>query len=204
MTNGTAKKDGAEGGKAKDGTPRRVLWPLIILGVAVIVAGIVLRGHRFPSGTTKVVQTGATSKTTTTTSAAPPSDNLLLGLLGIGAAFVLCGAFYGRISKVTFPGGAIEFLDAQKEAAVAVERAVERRDDQADIEPPAQVAATMLAAARAIEIQRLAQPIVVSAANAAEKGFDAKSLVGQARLSREMWDQIADEALNEILARKTD
>jgi hypothetical protein len=178
-----------------------VNWWLILLGVAVIAGGVLLRGHMFNGGTTTETAQGKPVKVTTST--APPSDSLLLGILGVGAIFVLGGAFYGRISKVTLPGGtAIEFAEAQKQAAAAVERVVGKRSDRdASLDVPAQVAATAIAAAHGLEIRRLAQAEprgVSSLANAAKVSLDVKSLTSGSQLTREMWDSLAEAALNEV------
>jgi hypothetical protein len=180
------------------------MWPLIVLGIVLIIATGVLRDFQFNSGTTTETN-NKNEVTRVSKTKAPPSDALLLGLLGVAAAFVLCGAFYSRISKVSFPGGAIELAEAQKEAAAAVERAVERRGGGKTLEPPAQVAATILTAARAIEIGRVASvepSAVASLASAAKLPFDVEGLTRTGQLTREMWDSLAEAALAEVTAAK--
>jgi hypothetical protein len=184
-----------------------VKWWLAAIGIALIVATGVLRGHQFDSGTTTEKKDGKTI-TKVTEKEAPPSDALLLGLLGLGGLFVLCGAFAGRISKVTLPGGSvIEFAEAQKQAAAAVERVVERGGGQDAPDPPSQVAATTIAAARGFEIWRLASAepaAVTSLATAAKLPLDVKALSENRQLTREMWDSLAEAALAEVARAPSD
>jgi hypothetical protein len=180
-----------------------VVWALLALGVAVIVVALVLGGSQFE--TTKTTERVAGKQTKVTSTTSPPSDALLLGLMGLGGVFVVCAVFYDRISKVTFPGGAeIEFAKAQKEAAAAVDRVIQkRRPEEATPQIAAKVAAaTTLAAARGVQIERLAlsQPDGASSfASVANVPLDVKSLARGGTLSREMWDRLAEAALDEVL-----
>jgi hypothetical protein len=180
-----------------------VVWALLVLGLAVIVTSLVLRGSQIETTTTTEKVGGKVTKVTSTTS--PPSDALLLGLLGLGGVFVVCGVFYDRISKVTFPGGAeIEFAKAQKHAAAAVDRAIQKRKpaEETPVIAAKVAAATTLAAARGVEIERLAvsQPAGASSfASVAKVPLDVKSLARGGTLSREMWDRLAEAALDEVL-----
>jgi hypothetical protein len=55
--------------------------------------------------TTEAIPTG--KKTTTTApDVSRRSEGVTLALLGAGSALLLAGAFFGRISKISFPGGA--------------------------------------------------------------------------------------------------
>jgi hypothetical protein len=113
-------------------TPARALptkpnWPLICLGgalVALFVGGVCLALF---VGSNTVVSGGTSSGGTsagpsTTTAKSVPSDSLLEAVLGAGAALIVVGVLYGRISTIKFPGG-VE-LDLTADESAKVEEAI--------------------------------------------------------------------------------
>jgi hypothetical protein len=100
----------------------RPSWLLVALGGALIVlfmAGVIF--SRAYGGETKETTpvasgtsapTSVTEKTTKTKNA--PSDTLLTAVLASGAALVLGGALYSRISTITLPGGVTVGLTTQE------------------------------------------------------------------------------------------
>lgn len=92
------------------------------------------------SNSDKTTTTGDTRTTTaavpavkTTTTMAPDasrrSEGVTLALVGGGSALLLAGAFFGRISKISFPGGAsIELIADQGDALKEVVNANKEQD----------------------------------------------------------------------------
>lgn len=76
------------------------------------------------SNTTTDTSAGPTWKKTTTKTPQPSrrSESLTLALCGIGAALVLSGAFYGRISKISWGAGSVELADLSDEVAKTVDQ----------------------------------------------------------------------------------
>lgn len=178
---------------------------LVIAGLGLIVAAGVL--HFTKLRTTTTTKTGGGVPPTTTELNEPPSDTFLIGLLGVGVVFVLSGAFFDRITKVTLPGGgAIELARAQAEAARAVDRALERREIAGDPQELAAKAATAtsIAAARAFEITHLAarEPAAAeSLAAVSDLDVDVQEIAKRGRIPQESWDRLAEAALEEVLGR---
>lgn len=103
-------------------TAQKCLAALLMIAGAVLiwaVLDIFLTGGEWLVEDTVTSGEGA-EKTVTTKKY---SDALPLAALGIGALLILCGAFYGRLRKVTLPGGGgLEFA----EAAAKVEKDAEQ------------------------------------------------------------------------------
>jgi hypothetical protein len=125
--------------EARAVTPQTVAKKsLVAIGVALIVlfvAGAVLA--RTVGNTSKETSSAAattagsaqaTSKTTTTKDW--PSDTLLSALLGTGAALVLVGLLYSRITTIKLPGGSEIDLSPDEKKKVA-EKVAKKVQDKA-------------------------------------------------------------------------
>lgn len=120
---------------------------LVVIGGLLIVLVIVVGAvDRFAGSETKEVTTPAKVKgekeEKVTETKAVISDTLLTTLLGAGAALILVGVLYARISAIKLPGGTeIDLLnkDDVKASADAVAKEAEQKNTQ---DPKAIAAAT--------------------------------------------------------------
>jgi hypothetical protein len=104
--------------------------------IALFVAGIVLT--RTVGNTTTKITSSGTTKTTTKTFG---SDTLLTALLATGAALIVVGLLYSRISVIKLPGGAEIALNPDEKKAV--EAKVKEKVEQEQIPPEAAPMLTM-------------------------------------------------------------
>jgi hypothetical protein len=95
---------------------------LVGIGVGLLVVWLIVLGvNRLVGNETKETTqpaakaTEATTKTTKTKELAP--ETLLAGLLGTGAALILVGFLYARISAIKLPGGVEILTEKDKETA---------------------------------------------------------------------------------------
>lgn len=99
------------------------------------------------------VPSAAATETTTSTKGTG-SDTLILGLLALAAFFALIAVYYGRISSITFPGGAVIALnttDASNAVASKIRSSAEpaaRSGKDSTDEPAAHLAGLAAAAGR--------------------------------------------------------
>jgi len=116
--------------EANVATSRKANWWLIALGVllvAIFVGGVwYSRGEGSEtvekSSPVKPGQAEATEKTTMTKDV--PSETLLTAVLSTGAALIIVGALYGRISTIKLPGG-VEVSMSEEAEEKTVKKAVE-------------------------------------------------------------------------------
>lgn len=197
-------------GRERDATtvyapPWQIVWLLLIAGLVVIGLGLGLRA--VATTTSRTTERVAGKETKVTTIQTPFSDTLLVAALGLGGAFVLCGAFYQRIIKVSFAGATVEFAQAQVEASKAMGRLIAAGGITLD-SPEAAAnagAAANLAAARGLEITALANrepSLAQSLVAAANVDVDVRTIAKQKRLPPELWDHLARSALEEVLREK--
>jgi hypothetical protein len=108
-----------------------MMWVLIVLGSLVCVGGILLHFVIGESSQTVRITTnpgGSAGAKVVTTVSTSPSDALLIAIVGIGAVLVVAGAFFPRISSITFPGGGKISLEAIRTLAKkAVDTAAQKR-----------------------------------------------------------------------------
>ena len=90
-------------GRAKDQRLGDPSWPLVLIGVAVVIATAIAVYWAASEGTVVTEVTSGTTKTTTTK--AVPSDTLLGVGLGLGALLILSGILWSRIKTIKGPGG---------------------------------------------------------------------------------------------------
>ncbi len=115
-------------------TSRKANPWLIALGVVLVIcfgAGTV---YARSAGSETVEKAGAgsgdkASKTTTTKNA--PSETLLTTLLGTGAALIIVGALYGRISTIKLPGG-VEVSMSKEAEEKTIKKSVEKHPNEPD------------------------------------------------------------------------
>ena len=189
---------------------RRMTFVLLALGVVFCAGAIAIWFTSYRSVESRVVE-HADGPTKTTTSESRPSDTLIVAMFGFGAAAVFGAAFFGRIKSVELPFAKIELtarsaaLDVAREqadAAVALSQMVPR-DMGAS---PAEIAATVvsastLAAAKVAEAKQYSiRPIARQAV--VPSGGDMPEVTQQpGSLPRSVWDQLVEEALQEVAAR---
>ncbi len=127
-------------------TKKSLVW----LGVALLAVGLVLIATTWAIGT-KTTETPpasssdaktAAKKTTTTKSG--PAEGLITAVLGTGAALILVGFLFGRISSIKLPGG-VEVSLAKEAEEKTLEKSVEKHpNDPAKAAAVAQKAQTLL------------------------------------------------------------
>lgn len=115
-------------------TSRKANPWLIVLGILLVAcfAGGTVYARTAGSETveTSGPNTGANASKTTTTKNAP-SETLLTTLLGTGAALIIVGALYGRISTIKLPGG-VELSLAKDAEEKTIKKAVEQHPNEPD------------------------------------------------------------------------
>lgn len=110
---------------------------LVVIGVALVVLALCLAALNWvvgsettetaPPASSKSVTTASTKKVTKTQSG--PSEGLLTALLGTGAALIVVGFLYGRISSIKLPGG-VEVGLTKDEEEKAAEKIGEKLKEQ--------------------------------------------------------------------------
>ncbi|MGO8685676.1 MAG: hypothetical protein ACLQT7_00630 [Candidatus Dormibacteria bacterium] len=198
-----------------------VRWALVAAGILVFLLTLLLLVVERPTSTVKVTPLGPTATSsastvnteTSTTSSA--SDTLLLGFLGFSALLVLIGAFYGRISKVTLPGGAELDLGAlvpdtgnPTDDSPYIQRAAKAVEDLlAEMKParPFSVVetarATLGAATFAAELIHLCQTQstqFTGIAAAAELTDAETKQIGKGHLDDRTWKRLAERAVHQV------
>jgi hypothetical protein len=113
-----------------------VKGPLVAIGVALVVLAIVVAGLSWGLGTktteTEPGKQSASAKIEKTKKTyAGPSETLLTAVIGSGAALILIGFLYGRISSIKLPGG-VDLELTPDEAEKATEKALEALPDNPD------------------------------------------------------------------------
>jgi hypothetical protein len=170
-------------------------WLLISLGIVVVCVGILLGNVTTVSSETTDRVAGKPVKVSETKS--PFSDTLLVAVIALGGVLVVAGAFYTRISEVTFPGGAaIKLAQYQAAAAEAVARAELPSGASEETEVAARTAAaTNLAIARTVELAILSEQGAIA-------GPPSGTAVGAVlpAPTREYWDSIAESVLRDALS----
>lgn len=132
---------------------------LVGIGVGLVLLALVLVGVNWAVGsetkTTKppTVGSAAAAKTTTTKTQAGPSESLLTAVLGAGAALIVVGFLYGRISSIKLPGGAEIGLTPDEKQRM-LEKAV-----AANPEEPAKVAMVAKEAEDRLLAKKIAAPV---------------------------------------------
>jgi hypothetical protein len=104
---------------AAGGSPGRLA--LFWTGAVLVVAALAVAAVAWSVGsetTTTPATTGAASTTSTTS---PPSDNLIIAILASGAALILAGGLYGRITSLKLPGGVEVGLSQEEKEKVATQ-----------------------------------------------------------------------------------
>jgi hypothetical protein len=114
---------------------------LVIIGGLLIVAALGLAALNWSIGsetkeTAPAPSSTPTAKASTTTkkTTSGPSEGLLTAIIGSGAALIIVGFLYGRISSIKLPGGVEVGLtpdEKEKGAKEAIE-AIEKLPDTAD------------------------------------------------------------------------
>ncbi len=128
-------------------TSRKANFWLILLGVLLVAcfAGGAVYARTAGSETVETPSTkpkAGEAKTTTTKSA--PSETLLTTLLGTGAALIIVGALYGRISTIKLPGG-IEVSMSKQAEKKTIKKSLEKHPNQPEkAAAVAQTAQTLL------------------------------------------------------------
>jgi hypothetical protein len=96
---------------------------LIVLFVAGVVYDRGVGSEKTETGPPASAEKSGKSQmevTTTTKSKDAPSETLLTAILGSGAALILVGALYARITSIKLPGGSeLTLSDGEKEATAA-------------------------------------------------------------------------------------
>jgi hypothetical protein len=140
---------------------------LVYIGAVALVVGVVLilltwtigtQTKETPPASSDGAKT-ATAKTTTTKSG--PAEGVILAILGTGAALIVVGFLYGRISTIKLPGG-VEISMSEETEKKTIEKAVEAKPD----DPGA--AATVAQQAQSLLIQRAAPAVHPSDAEIAQ------------------------------------
>ncbi len=124
---------------------------LVVIGVALVILALCLAALNWvvgsettetaPPASSESVATASTKKVTKTQSG--PSEGLLTALLGTGAALIVVGFLYGRISSIKLPGGVEVGLtkDEEEKAAEKIgEKLKEKSGGEVDPATAAQVA----------------------------------------------------------------
>jgi len=202
-------------------------WVLIGLGIIVIASGFLLRlTTSVTSRTIEQTTTAAPSATSedragpaptvatttqnkTSTTEGPPPDSLLTAEVGLGGALILGGAFYARITKISFPGGSIE-MAAITAAARSIRKAIQNHPELNSMSPAdiatATLEATGIAASRGIQLARLRKLSPSQIARVADIGVspeEVEALKTTGRTPPQLWDRLAEAALDEVLPRTT-
>ena len=216
---------------------REMPWVLVLLAVGLLLyAGVVARetsvasrvtvthatrGHGKPK--CKHVSQGrkhhpcktkAAAKhgkvTTITTTEKSPSDTLLGLLFGIAGIIAVAGAFYARVSKVSFPGGGGIELGAVDSAAIAkfVQEALKdaigkkSAEEQAafDADKLATLAATAAAQVQAQTLQVRAAAVGVPVATPTVAAPEITRAQRGMPLSDDLVKRLAENAVRETLA----
>jgi hypothetical protein len=164
---------------------------LIVLGVAAVALALSLRAvlavsskqtTEKPDGTVEVV-----------TKREPLPDSVTIGLLSLGGLLIVAGAFYSRVTKLSFGQFSAEFVARQEMATRAVARMLAQRADELDVDPARLASAAALAAnltaARSIQ---LAAPVPTAPERADVRGWRAQP-------DAPVWDALAAAALDEVL-----
>ena len=125
---------------------QRPNWALICAGIVLVLlfAGGALFGRAVGGETKETTASrpaGGTTKVTKTK--AVPSDSLLTVLLGTGAALIVIGALYSRITTVKLPGGVEIGLTNDERDKVAEKAGAKASSEHLD----ASTTATLTAAA---------------------------------------------------------
>ncbi|MGH2974765.1 MAG: hypothetical protein ACRDLL_07855 [Solirubrobacterales bacterium] len=113
----------------------KVNRPLVVIGCVLAVlalAGVVYAravGSDTKESTTPANSNTGQTPTKTTTTKNAPSDALLEAALGAGAALILAGTLYSRISAIKLPGGAEIDLTTQEKDQATSEVAKQTPDD---------------------------------------------------------------------------
>ncbi len=148
---------------------------LVAIGVLVLLVwvGLLVINWQFGNEITETTKTatGETAKTTETKELA--SETLLSALLGVGAALILVGFLYARISSIKLPGGTeLGFLggnlteDEKKATAEKVADALPRDT------PNSEVAAATVEATAKVAQAKAAQQTEALAASTGEVADD--------------------------------
>lgn len=109
---------------------------LVVVGALLVILAIVVAGLSWGLGSktteTEPAKSDAVSQVEKTKKTySGPSDNLLMAVLGSGAALILVGFLYGRISSIKLPGGVDIGLTAE-EAQKAAKKTLESLPDDTD------------------------------------------------------------------------
>lgn len=104
---------------------------LVLLGVLALLLGLALIVVTWSVGS-KTTETPAASSSSaktaakkTTTTKSPPSEGLITAVLGTGAALIVIGFLFGRISTIKLPGGVEVAMNKEAEQET-IEKAVEK------------------------------------------------------------------------------
>jgi hypothetical protein len=188
---------------------KRVMpWTLIVLGVALAGYAAFVQ-QRTTEASRVTVESGMTAQSVTTTRTGP-SDTFIDLLFGTAAVVALAGAFYGRITKIAFPGGgglemgavALDMDKIAKTVAEQVKREVEKKPEaeRPDVEQVARLAAQATARAQqsALQVRAAVGPLVTPAPVTVE----AKELQQAQRgmpLPDELVQRLAANAVRDVL-----
>jgi hypothetical protein len=84
---------------------RTMPWALIVLAIALAVYAGVAQRHTTVTSRVTAPASAQPSSAPTTITEKTPSDEFVGALFALAALVALAGAFYGRISKISLPGG---------------------------------------------------------------------------------------------------
>lgn len=120
---------------------------MIVVGFIIIAAAAagVIYARSAGTTTSEVTNADKTIKETTTKNA--PSDTFLLSVVATGAALVIIGALYSRITTITLPGGTVLGLNQSEKEKITKE--VGKTAEQKGLDSEKTAAATTKALDRA-------------------------------------------------------
>lgn len=113
-------------------TSRKANPWLIALGIALVICFAGGTVYARTAGSETVEKPGPEAKATeakTTTTKNAPSETLLTTLLGTGAALLIIGVLYGRISTIKLPGG-IELTLSKEAEKKTIKKSLEKHPNQ--------------------------------------------------------------------------
>lgn len=182
-------------------------WLLIVLGAAFIVFSI---WFAFELRHTTHVQESVPAEEQLSASPTPtkfidtdavPSETTFVALVSLGVLMILAGAFYGRITKLSFAGNTIEMVALGRVGKAMMKLASQGRLQ--DLSPSKVIAATELAAQEAVGLMKLAQidPVLLKSLQPLDQRLsdeDVKRITVSGSPSDDLWDRLAEAALKKV------
>jgi hypothetical protein len=155
---------------------------------------------RLAIGVQNLIPDSESTKSTVTSSGL--SDTVIVAFVTIAAVFVVAGAFYTRITKITIGSNVVELAPTPKqvnEAADAVSRALKESPELANLPPEKRAAAVYQAAYEIARVSAAArnQPAgsVKQFAEVAPPEDSEIAALKQGSVPTQYWDRVARAAL---------